>query len=292
MRVEMAPQVPISWTIIAGANGAGGTFADGSTKLVTFPSGLGVGSSSAAVKANGTVGTFTLRAQPTDFPGFAPVDFTLTNLAALPASIERVDPGLLFSYSASAPALRVIVRGANGAPIAGVPVRFEAEGDINRIWERIGGLNVRTFTTNADGIADGSQFLRSTPTYVPNQVTATVPGVSRAATMTWFHYLPVDQIDPVDGLVYTGAPGAQHLVRVRMDPPVPLRWTIIAAPGGAGGAFLNGATVMESVPVGSSSAAQTAQFAVRSNAVRGVYTIKIEAIGVDGPAVVIAVVSE
>src|SRR5205085_1074391 len=110
------------------ANGAGGRFADGSTKVVTFPGGTsaGVGYSSAVVRANGIVGAFTVQAQPQDGTGIAPVVFTLTNVAALPASIERVDSGILFSYTVSAPALRVVVRDANGAPLAGVPVTFSA----------------------------------------------------------------------------------------------------------------------------------------------------------------------
>jgi hypothetical protein len=292
LRVEVAPNVPIRWTIIPAANGAGGTFANGTAETLTFPAGPGTGQSSATVTANGIAGTFILRAQAKDAPTIPPVDFTLTNLSALPASLERVDGGLLFTYTTGAPPMRVLVRDAGGAPIAGVPVTFESEGDISRIFERVNGRNVRTVPTDGDGIADGSAFLTSSRTYVVNQATARVDGVARTQEVNWIRYLPLDVIEPTDGLVYSGAPGAQHLVRVSSEPPVPLRWTIVAAPNGAGGAFLDGTTVKTTFPAGTSSAAQTVQLAVRANATRGVFTLKVEAVGVDGPAIVFAILSQ
>lgn len=273
------PGVTVAFT--PPGSGASGTFAGGVTTAVTNANGVAM---SSVVTANTVAGSYTVTASAAGVA--TPVQFSLTNSAGPPGSIA-VTAGM--SQSATVLTnlgtdLQVVVKDADGNPVAGVTVTFAAPGSgasgsfgtgqsIQEVTDGTGTATAGTFTANsvagsyvvtatAPGVTTAANFALSNTAGAAAAVTATA-GTPQSAT-----------IDAVFGTQL------QATVVDANQNPVPNTTVTFTAPSsGASGNFVGGVNTATTNAQGVATAS-----AFTANATAGSYTVTASVTGVTTPA--------
>jgi len=278
-----AAGVPVTFS--APATGAGGTFAGSGSSSVTVGADSS-GSASAQLTANGVSGYYTVVASSE----YGTVTFALSNTASgLPYGIAAVAPA---SRSATVGAryaqpLSVIVRDANGNPVAGTTVTFAFEpGSTGAGATFDGGAAQATVTTDASGTATSPQFsANATPGRFA--AAASVAGVVEPAEFS-LDNLPgkgssLTGLLPVRQTAVVGKTFARRLeVKVRDAdrdpiPGVTVTFAIGGAAGSAGATFAGGAAQATATTNAEGVAVSPR---LTANTVTGAFTVTATATGV------------
>jgi hypothetical protein len=166
------PNVTVTFTVSAAANGAGGTFAGGNT-AITNASGV---ATAGAFTANGKAGSYLVTAAAT---GAKSATFNLTNTAG-PAATVTATAGNNQSAqinTAFAAALQATVTDSGGNPVPNVTVTFTVNAAANGAGASFSGGN--TAITNASGVATANT-LTANAKIGSYTVTAAAPGAKSA----------------------------------------------------------------------------------------------------------------
>ena len=172
---QPASGVVVTFTVVPGTNGAGGSFAGGQNTATTDASGT---ATSAVFAANGKLGAYTVNATTSGLS----TSFTLTNISGTASSIIATGgtPQSATINAAFAAPLSATVKDSGGNPVPAVVVTFAAP-STGAGGSFAGGL--KTATTNAQGVATSAIFTANSTagTYT---VTASAPNVTVAADFT------------------------------------------------------------------------------------------------------------
>ena len=166
----------VTFAVVPGSTGAGGTFAGNATNATVLTNALGV-AVGPALTANTTAGSFTVTASVTGVS--SPATFTLTNTPGAATTVAPVGSTSLnapvgFQYGTQ---LQVLVTDALGNPVPNVPVTFAAP------------LNGPTGTFSASTtVATDALGIATAPNFKANRiqgsydVTATAAGIAGPVT--------------------------------------------------------------------------------------------------------------
>ena len=279
--VKDAANNPVSNAVVtftAPANGASGTFANGTATTTTTTNTSGVATSS-TFTANSTAGAnYTVAATVTGVA--TPANFTLTNTPGAAASITATGgtPQSAGLNSTFGSALLATVKDSGGNLVSGVTVTFAAPAS-GASGTFAGGAV--TATTNASGVAASAAFTANT---VPGSyiIAATVSGVATPANFAMTNTTVAGSITATGGTPQSAsintAFGAQFAATVKdsFNNPVSGVTVTFTAPGtGASGTFAGG---IATAVTNASGVATSATFT--ANATVGVYTVAASVSGV------------
>ncbi len=168
----------VTVTFTAPSTGASGSFAGGKNTATTNASGV---ATSATFTANGTLGSYTVKASVSGVTATA--NFSLTNTLGPPASTTATSGTAQIGAinSAFAAPLEAIVKDAGGNPVSGATVTFTPPLASGASGTFAVGGNIAT--TNASGVATSGTFTANgtTGSYT---VTASVLGVTTTASFS------------------------------------------------------------------------------------------------------------
>jgi hypothetical protein len=272
----------VTVTFGAPGSGASGTFAGGVNTAVTNPQGI---ATAPVFTANSTAGGPYIVAAAV--AGVAtPANFSLTNLAAAPASItatagtpQSATVGTAFA------SLQAIVNDASNNPVSNVTVTFAAPGS-GASGTFAGGI--KTATTNTQGVATAAIFTANSTAGGPYNVTATVAGVAAPGNFSMTNLAgPPAGITPTAGTPQSVAINTafatqlQATVKDSLNNPVSNVTVTFGAPGsGASGTFAGG---VNTATTNTQGVAIAAIFTANST-VGGPYTVAATVAGVATPA--------
>ncbi len=278
------PVSGVTVTFTPPASGASGTFAGGVNTAVTNASGV---ATAPVFTANSTAGQYTVAATVVGVG--TPANFTLTNLAGVPASVSATagTPQSTQVNTAFSTGFQVTVRDSFNNVVPGVSVTFTAPITGAR-GTFPGGLSSTNATTNASGIATASTFTAGTVagTYA---VSATVGGVSSPATFSLTNTAGA----PASITATAGATQSANIntafattmtatVRDAFDNPVNGATVTFTAPtSGASGTFPGG---LASVNATTNASGIASAPAFTANSTAGAYAVNASVSGVGTPA--------
>ena len=268
-----------SVTFTAPAGGPTGTFAGGGSAFTGTTNGSGV-----VAAPLFTAGVVAGPYQVTAVSGSFSATFNLTNTAGEPALITATGgtPQSAQIGTTFGAALQASVTDSFGNPVAGVPVSFSAlSGGMFA-----GGTTSATANTNPSGMAAAPAFTAGTSAGSDN-VTATVAGVGSSASFSLTNTpgAPGSVSAVVGGtpqatVVSTVFPNQLQAVVKDVDgnavPFATVTFTVVPAPGGAGGTFANGLATI-STPTDTTGTAMAGTFT--ANAIAGGYAVTASAAG-------------
>lgn len=277
----------ITFTAVAAANAASGTFANGTASVSVMTNSNGVAIAT-TFTANGTAGTYVVNAT---VPGVAaPAVFNLTNLSEnVTATAGTLQSALV--NTAFATNLQATVKDSNGNVVVGAQVTFTAP-STGASGAFANGTASVTVTTNSVGIAIATTFTAN-GTAGSYAVNATVAGV---ATPAVFNLANIVAGPPASIAATAGTPQStavntvfatllQATVKDSNGNAVAnsqVTFTVVPGATGASGTFSGGATSVSATTTASGVATATT---LTANATVGSFTVNATVSGVAAPAV-------
>lgn len=271
------PVSGVTVTFAAPGSGASGTFAGGVNTATTNASGV---ATAPVFTANGVIGSYTVTASASGVA--SPVNFSLTNVSAPPASVTATagTPQSATVNTAFTTAFQVTVKDASNNPVSNVTVTFAAPGS-GASGSFSGGVN--TATTNSSGIATSAVFTANAFAggYT---VTASVAGVATPANFSLTNLagpaanIAVTAGTPQSAVISTAfATQLQATVTDSLNNPVSgVTVTFTAPASGASGTFSGGVNTATTNAQGIA----TAPVFTANATVGGPYTVAASAPGV------------
>ena len=271
-------------TFTAPSSGASATFA-GATNIATATTNASGMATSPILTANATTGAYTVTASVAGVS--TPANFSLTNAAAVPATITATSgtPQSAPIHTAFAAPLVATVLDSASHPVSGAVVTFTAP--VSGASGTFAGTNTNTATatTNASGAATSPVFTAN-GTAGSYTVTASVPGVSTPANFSLTNAAATPaSITATSGTPQTAtidttfaAPFGATVLDSGSHPVSGVVVTFTAPSSGASGTFADTHTVTTTATTNTSGVATSPAFT--ANGTAGSYTVSASVAGV------------
>jgi hypothetical protein len=266
----------VTFTVVPGSNGQGGTFAGNLASATALTNSAGT-ATMPAFTANFTLGAYTVTAS---INGLS-TSFTLTNVAGVPATITPSPTSASAAINAAYVPLNATVKDAGGNPVgAGITVTFTAPATAGSPGVTVG---TTTANTNASGVATTSTVFIANATKGAFTVTAT-SGTATPATFS------LSNTPGPPSLIAATAGNNQSVQNTTQFPTaltvtvtdaggdllsgVPATFTIVAGSGGQSGTFTGGTTATTAIVNTNASGVATAPF-ITANGKLGAFTVTV-----------------
>jgi hypothetical protein len=245
---NVLPNVPVTFTVVPGTNGQGGTFTGNATSA-TFNTDATGTATALGFTANLKLGSYTVSAAVNSLT----TGITLTNTVGTPATVTANNPTLSASINAQFQALSVTVTDAGGNPVAaGTTVVFTVTPASNGASTTVASLSptttgttgVATATFTANAIKGGPYTVTATPTTGTGSATFSLtnnPGPATSITITAGN----NQFTPNSTAFSTPLSVTVTDAGGDLLPSLPVTFTIVPGASGVSGSFTSGTTTIQ-----------------------------------------------